>query len=203
MLLNFKELVKEYNLKITGVCQVGAHEGQEIEMFKELGIKQGKFFEPCKEAFYKLLKHKIPGYQFYQTALGSESGLYLMINKTKVNEGQSNSLLKPKIHLDYYPDITFDETEEVGVNKLDWFTFPVCNLLVMDVQGYELEVLKGATETLKGIDYIYTEVNREELYEGCVMVDELDNFLSDFKRVETKWTNRGWGDAMYIKSNLL
>ena len=31
----------------------------------------------------------------------------------------------------------------------------------MDVQGYELEVLKGGLETLKQVDYVYCEVNRK------------------------------------------
>ena len=32
----------------------------------------------------------------------------------------------------------------------------------MDVQGYELEVLKGGLETLKQVDYVYCEVNMYE-----------------------------------------
>jgi hypothetical protein len=69
----------------------------------------------------------------------------------------------------------------------------------MDVQGFELEVLKGATETLKGIDYVYCEINRDEVYEGCAKIWELDAFLKDFTRVETSWAGGSWGDAIYIK----
>ena len=38
------------------------------------------------------------------------------------------------------------------------------NFLNMDVQGYELEVLKGGTTTLEKIEYVMTEVNRAEVY---------------------------------------
>ena len=74
----------------------------------------------------------------------------------------------------------------------------------MDVQGYELEVLKGAAELLADIDYIHAEINRVELYEGCVMVSDLDMFLQDFVRVNTEWwPGQDWGDAFYIRRNLL
>jgi len=205
MLLRLDKLIERYNMKITGVIQAGAHEGEEIDEFVRLGITTGSFFEPCEESFNKLLKKKNRdlNYYFYRSALGSKMGCWLQINKTKFNGGQSNSLLQPKRHLDYYPNIIFDETEEVVVNILDWFNTLGANLLVMDVQGYELEILKGATKTMKEIDYIYTEVNREELYENCAMVEDLDNYLTDFKRVETKWKRRGFGDALYIRKTLL
>ena len=75
----------------------------------------------------------------------------------------------------------------------------------MDVQGFEDRVLRGATETLKHIDYLFSEANRSEMYETCCMIDDLDKLLSDFTRVETGWAspNHGWGDSLYIKSNLL
>ena len=75
------------------------------------------------------------------------------------------------------------------------------NFLNIDVQGYELEVFKGAFESLKNIDYIISEVNRDEVYENCPHIDELDKYLSqlNFKRVETDWAGNSWGDALYVK----
>jgi len=71
----------------------------------------------------------------------------------------------------------------------------------MDVQGYELEVLKGGLETLKQVDYVYCEVNRDEVYENNAYVEEIDKFLSDYDmtRVETDWAGDIWGDALYIR----
>ena len=73
----------------------------------------------------------------------------------------------------------------------------------MDCQGYEGEILKGATETLKHIDIIYTEINTGETYENNMLVTDMDKFLEPFGfvRVETflpspNWT---WGDAIFVK----
>jgi hypothetical protein len=89
------------------------------------------------------------------------------------------------------------------VRTLDSFRISGCNVLMMDVQGYELEVLKGARETLGSIDHVFTEINRAELYEGCPMAEDLDLFLAGFGffRAETDWAGGTWGDAYYRKTD--
>ena len=70
----------------------------------------------------------------------------------------------------------------------------------MDVQGYELEVLKGGTTTLEKIDYVMTEVNRAEVYKKCAMIEELTEFLAQYNLVKVAECWRGdWGDAFYVK----
>lgn len=79
-------------------------------------------------------------------------------------------------------------------------------MINIDVQGFELEVFKGAVDTLPFIDIIYAEVNFEEVYKDCCLVGVLDKFLSrfDFKRVFTRDSKNAkdrktWGDALYVK----
>jgi hypothetical protein len=119
------------------------------------------------------------------------------------NEAQSSSILKPKEHLEHHPYVTFDGTEEVEVDILDDYDVSNANFMNIDVQGYELEVLKGGKKTLEHIDYVYCEVNRGEMYENNAMIDEVDEYLGSygFERVETHWpeTWYKWGDALYIK----
>jgi hypothetical protein len=115
----------------------------------------------------------------------------------------SSSVLKPKVHLQLHPSVGFPTTEEVEMMRLDSFSNETqnFNFINMDVQGYELEVLRGGAETLKHIDYVYCEVNRDELYEGNAFVEDLDKFLSDYnmERVETDWAGTLWGDALYVR----
>lgn len=55
--------------------------------------------------------------------------------------------------------------------------------------------------TLPYIQYIMSEVNREYMYKNCPLVDELDEYLFQFKfqRKETNWAGETWGDALYIR----
>ena len=73
----------------------------------------------------------------------------------------------------------------------------------IDVQGAELLVLKGAENTLKTVNAVYTEVNTDYVYKNCALIEEIDEYLfrHGFKRTETKmWRNHPWGDALYLRS---
>jgi hypothetical protein len=52
--------------------------------------------------------------------------------------------------------------------------------LVLDTQGSELLVLKGAQELLSGFKYIRTEAADFESYKNCATVASIDEFLVDF-----------------------
>lgn len=191
-------------MNIEGIVHIGAHYGEEIQEYVNNGIQNITLFEPLSNNFDVLaerLRNINADIQGHQVALGSKKGNATMYLSS--NQGESSSILKPKEHLKHHPDITFDGIEEVEVDILDNYELHECNFMNIDVQGYELEVFKGATETLKNIDYIYCEVNRGEMYEGNPMVEELDEFLNEygFERVETYWpeTWYKWGDALYIK----
>jgi FkbM family methyltransferase len=202
MLLSFTGLRKKYNMDVKGIIHVGAHYGEEISEYIENGIRDIVLFEPLSECF-DVLAQKVmslnANIEGHQVALGSVPGTATMYLSD--NEKQSSSILKPKVHLTHHPHVKFDGTEEVEVDLLDNFDTKDYNFLNMDVQGYELEVLKGATETLKRVDYVYCEVNRDEVYEGNAYVEELDEFLSSYgmERVETSWEGQIWGDALYVK----
>jgi len=202
MLLSFTGLRKKYNMDVKGIIHVGAHYGEEISEYVDNGIQDIVVFEPLSECFDVLLNKVMDlnaNIEGHQVALGSAPGTATMYLSD--NEKQSSSILKPKVHLTHHPHVKFDGTEEVEVDLLDNFDTRDYNFLNMDVQGYELEVLKGATETLKHVDYVYCEVNRDEVYEGNAYVEELDEFLSTYgmERVETSWEGQIWGDALYIK----
>jgi FkbM family methyltransferase len=206
MLVKLDKIVKEYDLKIHGVLHIGAHYGQEYKAYAKQGIKNMIFFEPVKANFKELI-HRMPsGTRAFNVALGNEVGgreIYLDIYK-----GQSCSLLEPGTHLELHPKVKFTGKEMVPITKLDLVKFDrkLFNMINIDVQGFELEVFKGAIETLKSIDIIYTEVNFEEVYKGCCLIEVLDEFLCGFGfiRVLTKDSNVNkdrftWGDALYLK----
>ena len=204
MLLSFKDLVKKYNMHISGIIHVGAHYGEEVQDYIDEGVQDMILFEPLSENF-DILKENVRdlngNIEGYQVALGTQrEGTTTMY--VSDNEKQSSSILKPKVHLTHHPNVKFPTTEEVELATLDQYFCYNYNFINMDVQGYELEVLRGGLETLKQVDYVYCEVNRDEVYEHNAYVQEIDEFLSDYDmiRVETDWAGDIWGDALYIKA---
>jgi FkbM family methyltransferase len=206
MVIDLKPILDRYGIVPSGIIQVGAHWAEELADFDRLGIKELVLIEPLKEAFSIMQNNarNRPDTLTFNAALASREGKMTMFVET-VNQGQSSSLLKPKHHVVQHPDIVFDKTEQVTVMTMDGLgiNYPLYNGIVIDVQGAELEVFKGAEKTLAGdIQFIYTEVNREEMYENCTLVEDLDEFLKKFGfvRVETNFWGSNYGDAVYIKN---
>lgn len=201
--------IEKYNLNITGAITVGADEGQELPFYIKNNIKNLAFFEPRPPAYEKLVKNIVKAkldksftIHAYHVGLGERDEIIPMFT---AGGGQASSFLKPKLHLQKHPEIVFrdDMVYDLPVKTLDSFKFsPSFNFLHLDVQGYELKVLKGGQKTLNNILALSTEVNIIELYEGCVMLPELDAFLKDagFRQAELSITDFGWGDALYLKN---
>jgi len=205
MIPSFNSICHKHDLKISGVIHVGSHHAEEVPSYIDAGINNIVLFEPLRDNFSYIKKATLP-YQHlnirkYRVALGNNHKTIIM--NLASNALESSSILKPKLHLKTYPDIAFDSKEEVELHRLDEYNCEECNFLNMDVQGYELEVLKGAQKTLKHIDYVYCEVNCKENYENNALIEDIDYFLKEYSmsRIDTFWwLDDGWGDALYIKN---
>jgi hypothetical protein len=76
----------------------------------------------------------------------------------------------------------------------------------LDIQGAELHALQGFGTQLSRVKWIYSEINKIEVYKGCALIQDLDIYLSNFgfKRIATRWVSRaGWGDALWAQSDLI
>ena len=104
-----------------------------------------------------------------------------------------------EIHRRIVKTITLNSLYEQKQIPYDRYDF-----INIDIQGAELKALKGATKILPHIKAIYAEVNEKELYKGCGLMHEIDNYLEGygFKRIATKMLDYGWGDALYVRSYL-
>jgi FkbM family methyltransferase len=202
MLLDLYSLQTKYNMNIKGVVHIGAHFGEENTLYNNLNIKNKIFFEPVLSIFNRLVTNVTDGSTLVNKAVGNENKKIWM-NIETANEGQSSSILNPKLHLQQYPHIQFTSKEEVDMIRLDDFiqNKEDYNFINADVQGYELEALKGAANLLNNIDYIIAEINRDEVYENCAKIDEMIEFLAPhgFKLVEENWEGGTWGDGFFIK----
>ncbi|UBF29563.1 FkbM family methyltransferase [Kovacikia minuta CCNUW1] len=79
-----------------------------------------------------------------------------------------------------------EQTETVCLTTLDQFCkehqVSRINLLKMDVQGYELELLKGADDYLSQhlIDFVYSEVGFDKTSDECQQFDALNDCLVSY-----------------------
>lgn len=204
MILDFSTVYTKYGMSIRGLIHIGAHFGEELKLYEIFSIPKIFLFEPIKSNFEELEKNASQinsDIQIHNVALGNDNCEVEM--NISSNDKTSSSILEPKVHLTAHPEVSFEGKETVKMMKMDDFDISNSNMMVIDVQGYELEVLKGSEKTLNQIDYIYIEVNRDEVYEGNAKIGDIDNYLGKygFRRLETQWYYDGvWGDALYIKN---
>ena len=117
-------------------------------------------------------KHNI---QYFDFALGATNEIKdLYITKRK----DSSSILEPVENDKVYCVM---DKKKVNIKRFD----EIINILKLnkrilvklDVQGYELEALKGFGEYLSYVDYILTEVSFQEVYKNQPFANEIINFL--------------------------
>ncbi|MEG4282323.1 FkbM family methyltransferase [Microcoleus sp. A006_D1] len=208
--LNLQKLCQEHSISPRGLIHIGAHEGQEMKEYQAMGVPKVLFIEANPSVFERLKQNiaGIPNVWAANCAVSNENGT---VNLRVNSHDMSSSILPLKLHKDIYPGMVEVNQVTVISKTLDSlmeqspFTPPDFNIINIDIQGAELLAFQGAVETLKYIDAIITEVNREELYEGCALIDQIDDFLSSYGFVRVAMANPShpsWGDAFYVKKPL-
>lgn len=124
----------------------------------------------------------------------------------------SGSIHKPIDQLKGWPHIVFDDSVEVETRTLDSFCkeydIKHINFLWMDTQGAEGRIFNGGEETLKNIDYVYTEYYNQNMYENQVYFEQLQELLSEFtlianwKYVDYAYPECNGGDALFVRNDV-
>ena len=208
MLINFDDIrntIKQFNIEITGVLHVGAHDCEEMSFYNYIGVHANDIvWLDALES--KVAQNKMRGIpNVYHAVVTDEDDSEVVFNVA--NNGQSSSVLDFGMHQNYYPTITyvdkivsktitlntFFQRNNIDGNKYNFWNF--------DIQGAELLALKGAINYIGNAKIIYLEVNEEEVYKNCGLITEIDQLLSafGFVRAITEMTSEGWGDALYVK----
>jgi FkbM family methyltransferase len=168
---------------ITLLLDVGANAGQFAEKVRATGYR-GRMvsFEPLSAPCAELarLSAADPDWDVRRTALGDEDGTVEM--NVAGNLTSSSLLAMGERHLQSAPHSAYVGTEQVSTARLDnvWHDFvrPGDRVwLKLDVQGYELHVLRGAEAVLDQIDVVQAEMALQHLYEGDSTWRELIDWL--------------------------
>jgi len=168
------------------ILDVGANIGQfGIDMRRHGFIGEIVSFEPVSEIYLILTrtaKNKQP-WRTFQVGLGSsECEKEIFISH---NDGLSSSLLAMEnVHLNNFPSSVTTSSEVIKVTTIDkqldiLGIDPEKIMLKLDVQGYEGEVLKGASKSLSKIPFCFLEVSLVSLYEGEILFLPILNMLKE------------------------
>jgi FkbM family methyltransferase len=204
LLLDFEALLLKHQISIDHILHVGAHTGQEAESYEKVGASEVTWVEANPAVVPALRQHVEPlGHRVITALTSDRSGDTVDFYIT--NNEQSSSILRLGTHRYEHPEVVVTESIPLVTTTLD----DLCesagigspNLLVLDVQGAELLVLRGAERVVAGTDCILAEVNERPLYEGTALLPEFDSYLAarGFDRVATALTIHGWGDALYVR----
>jgi len=212
MYISIKKIIDEYNLNIKGIVHIGGCKGEELFSYYKSKIKNIILVEANPDLIKGLNFKKFIYNNFLRMNISIESFAAFnqndqIMNLNITNNLQSSSVLNLLKHSELYPNIIVKKKTKIitkTINKIFEENYDIknFNFLNLDIQGAELKAMEGCSEILSSIDAVYTEINFEELYEGCPHVNEIDLFLKEFKfkRVLTKTPDHpSWGDALYLK----
>jgi FkbM family methyltransferase len=188
------------------VIHVGANAGQERDLYKNYGLRV-IWIEPIPEVFRTLVAN-IQGYadqtafQYLVTDQDDAEYAFHISN----NAGASSSILELKLHKDIWPLVAYDRTITLpsttlpSLLKREHINASDYDALIMDTQGSELLVLKGAVSILHAFRFIKTEVPDFESYVGCCQLKDIDAFLKQhgFQEISRrKFAERAEGGSYY------
>ena len=96
---------------------------------------------------------------------------------------QSSSMLPPSANqLHEFPDVRFERTITVPMTTLDsWAVrqgIDAIDFLWLDMQGYELQSLEGATRIIQTVQAIHMEVSNVQLYAGGALYPEVLRYMT-------------------------
>ena len=169
------------------VVDVGANRGQ-FTLAARRWAHQARIisFEPLADAAERFLKvfNRDSSVIFHQTAIGPEAGQETI--HVSASDDSSSLLLFSPLQERLFPGTVEIRTETVNVGPLSDYVKPEQivppAMLKLDVQGYELEALRGCEDLLCMFAYVYVECSFVELYVGQALVDDIIAWLQE----------RGW-----------
>lgn len=180
LLFNLKKNVFSNNS--FGIVHIGANKGQERFFYDKLDLNV-VWIEANPEVA-NILQNNVKDYPkqtAYQGLITDEVGKHYDFKIT--NNSCSSTLFDFDVHLEIYPHVHQVNTIGLISTTLNQFTIDKCidislyKVLLLDVEGSELLVLKGAGNILSNFDFIITEAMEYKCYKDGYTVKDMESYL--------------------------
>ena len=179
------------------ILEIGCNDGSNTLWFLEAFDSPKIFcFEPDPRAASRFRKKigERPEVSFCEYAIGNKDGeeTFYMSGGQETEEmpegwDYSGSIRKPKNHMLVHPWCTFEKNIIIQTKTLDtWCAeqgIDRVDFIWMDVQGAEIDVIRGGRNALRNTRFLYTEYSNKELYEGQLSLKQLLKELAEFEVV--------------------
>jgi len=178
--LTIEKVLTDYTIETSVLIHVGAHLVQEAEIYNAHKFEKVIWVEAFPPV-YDLAREKLEKYNnqtILQAVCWSQPEVEIPFH---VSKGQfSSSALDMKWHKIFWPGSGMVETLNIKSTTLDIISKSESSISVLniDVQGAELEVLKGGIATLTKCEYIFLEISLRELYKNQPLFHDIHNFLT-------------------------
>ena len=167
------------NLKKLGfeskyAIDVGAYDGEWSKMFKYIFPNSQIVMieaQTSKDLVLKQVAKDLKNTSYHIALLGAEHGKEVVFN---INSTVSSVLVEHTPN-DFIKETRQTETVDNILSSKDARHFP--DFIKLDVQGYELEVLKGSNMALNTIQFILCEVSLIDINKNSPLITDIFNFL--------------------------
>jgi FkbM family methyltransferase len=200
------ELLHNYNVKPRTILHVGAHQAEESKSYDAYFNAPVIWIEAQPKLCSELRKQLNPLTNTIIEACVLDIDDKIVTFNVSTNS-QSSSVLDFGTHLFDYPEVLVTEKLSMKTQKLETILkgYETPDFINLDIQGVELKALKSLGNLISKVSVIYTEVNKKQVYKGCDLIEDIDQFLASygFRRITTRWVmGAGWGDALYLSKKV-
>ena len=191
--------------EVAGVIHVGANAGQERDDYAAFDLNVA-WIEPIPEVYRQLRSHvsAFPRQKAYQRLITDQDQREYVFHVAD-NNGASSSILPLAMHTKLWPEISYSHDIKLVSATLDAFVISeqlnldAFEALVLDTQGSEMMVLRGAADVLRRVRFVKIEAPDFEAYTGCCLLRELETFMTarGFRERERRPLRSGPGVGTY------